>query len=169
VAPEKQHPQGTVDVRIKLADLAGIRWPKRPMAGSGDRVLAAVPLPGAPWSTAATEVPLGADVARRVARVASLRQVYGRVVVPLIVALFVIADVILILGVTGTLSTGRHVIGYLGGLGFVLVLTGLLPNAYARLTKTPHAAAGRLTIPNAHADVVEDAVRLNKSGVVQTP
>jgi hypothetical protein len=169
VAADKQHTQSTVDVRIKLADLATIRWPKRPMAGTGDRVLAAVPLPGAPWSTAATEVPLGADVARRVARVASLRRVYGRVVVPLIIVLFLTADVILILGVLGTLTGGRQVIGYLGGLGFLLVVAGLLPNAYARFTRTPHAAAGRLTIPDAHAAAVKDAVRLNKAGVIGTP
>jgi hypothetical protein len=167
VTPEKQD-QGAVDVRIKLADLAGVRWPKRLLAGDGERVPAAVPLPGAPWSRAAVEVPLGADVARRVARLSNLRQVYGRVILPLVVALFLIADAILILGTTGNLHGGRQVIGYLGGLGFLLVITGFAPNAYARFTRTPHASGGRLVIPAARAAVVKDAERLNRKGVFET-
>jgi hypothetical protein len=168
VTPEEHDSQATVDVRIKLADLVGIRWPKRLLAGGGERVAAAVPLPGAPWSTATVEVPLGADVARRVQRLGRLRQVYGRVIVPLVVALFLLADAILILGATGTIDGGRHVIGYLGGLGFLLVLTGFLPNAYARFTRTPHTSGRRLTIPGARPDVVKDAERLNRKGVFET-
>jgi hypothetical protein len=160
--------QETIDVRIKVADLKTVRWPKKPLAGDGDRELTPVLLPGMPWSTAAVDVPLGATAARKVARVRLLRRIYAYVVVPLIVLLFVVADVLLILGALGTLHVGRQFLGYLGGVGFVLALTGLLPNAVARFTRTPHVAGAHLRIPAARPEVVKDAVRLNRKGVIET-
>jgi hypothetical protein len=160
--------QETIDVRIRLADLNGIRWPKRPLVGDGERRVVPVLLPGPPWSRASVDVPLGATAARKVERVTTLRTLYGRFVVPLIVLLFVVADVILVLGLIGTVRSGRPVIGVLGGAGFVLVLVGLLPNAYARLTRSVRTGAGWLHLPDARADAVREVTRLNRKGVIET-
>ena len=85
--------QGTTAVRIGLHEVSGLRWPKQPLTGDGARENTAVPLPRLPWSNAAIEVPLGASAARGVARVTTLRRIFGYGVAPLIIVLFVVGGV----------------------------------------------------------------------------
>jgi hypothetical protein len=158
VAVEKQ---GTTAVRIGLHEVSGLRWPKQPIAGDGKRLEVAVPLPRLPWSRAAVNVPLGESAAAGVARVTRLRKVFGYGVAPVIVALFVIADVLLLWGHYGDLRPPGTVFLVLGLTGVVLIFTGLIPDAVARMTGTPYVSRSTLRFPRAHADVVTQLVKLN--------
>jgi hypothetical protein len=151
----------TTAIGIGLHEVAGLRWPKEPVSGDGARQTVAVPLPRLPWSTAAIEVPLGATAARGVARVLTLRKIFGYGVAPLVVLIFVVADVLLIWGHYGSLRPSGSVFLLMGLLGVVLILTGLIPDSVARVTGTPYVSRGRLHFPAAHTDVVRQLAGLN--------
>ncbi len=68
--------QGTTAIRIGLHEVAGLRWPKQPLAGDGAVRTVTVPLPRLPWSTAAIEGPMGVRAAREVERVTGLRKIF---------------------------------------------------------------------------------------------
>jgi hypothetical protein len=162
---------GTQDrtaVRIGLHEVAGLRWPKQPISGDGAREETEVPLPRLPWSRAAIRVPLGASAARGVARVTTLRKIFGYGVAPVIVALFVIADVLLIGGRIGGFEPSGTLFAVLGVVGALLILTGLLPDVVARATGTPYVNRGRLRFPAARPDVVAQLVKLNPKASIET-
>ena len=151
----------TTAIRIGLHEVAGLRWPKEPVSGDGARQAVAVPLPRLPWSTAAVEVPLGASAARGVARVLTLRKIFGYGVAPVVVALFVLADVLLLWGHYGSLRPSGSLFLILGLVGVVLILTGLIPDTVARVTGTPYVSRGQLRFPAARTDVVRQLAKLN--------
>ena len=153
-------------VRIGLHELSGLRWPKQPLVGDGKRLEVAVPLPRLPWSAAAVTVPLGETAARGVARVARLRKIFGYGVAPLIVLLFVLADVLLLWGYFGDLRPSGSLFAVLGLAGVALILTGLIPDLVARLTGTPYVTRNTLRFPAARADVVAQLVKLNPKAVI---
>jgi hypothetical protein len=154
-------------VRIGLHELSRLRWPKQPLTGDGPRVDTAVPVPRLPWSTAAIQVPLGASAARGIARVTLLRRIFGYGVVPVIILLFVAADVLLVGGRLGNLDPSSQLFRVLGGIGFLLILTGLIPDAVARATGTPYVKRGQLRIPAARADAVAQLVKLNPKASIE--
>ena len=160
--------QGTTAVRIGLHEVSGLRWPKQPLTGDGARENTAVPLPRLPWSKAAIEVPLGASAARGVARVTTLRRIFGYGVAPLIIVLFVVADVLLIGGRFGDLKPAGWVLAVLGLVGVLLILTGLIPDAVARATGAPYVTRGHLRFPAARADTVAQLVKLNPKATIET-
>jgi hypothetical protein len=154
-------------VRIGLHEVADLRWPKEPLSGDGAREDTAVPLPRLPWSKAAIRVPLGATAARAVARVTTLRRIFGYGVAPVIIALFVIADVFLIGGRLGGFEPSGKIFLVLGLVGVVLILTGLVPDAVARIIGAPYVNRGHLRIPAARTDVVAQLVKLNPKATIQ--
>jgi hypothetical protein len=160
--------QDVTRVRIGLHEVAGLRWPKEPISGDGAREDTAVPLPRLPWSKAAIRVPLGASAARGVERVTALRRIFGCGVAPLIIALFVVADVLLIGGRIGGFEPSGTIFLVLGLIGVVLILTGLVPDAVARSTGTPYVNRGHLRFPAARQDVVAQLVKLNPKATIQT-
>lgn len=153
--------QGITEIRIGLHQVAGLRWPKQPLAGDGKRLEVAVPLPRLPWSRAAVTVPLGESAADAVARVTRLRKIFGYGVAPVIVALFVVADVLLLWARFGDLRPSGSLFLMLGLIGVVLIPTGLIPDLVARRTGTPYVSRSTLRFPSARADVVAQLVKLN--------
>ena len=151
----------TTAIGIGLHEVAGLRWPKEPVTGDGARQTVAVPLPRLPWSTAAIEVPLGASAARGVARVLTLRKIFGYGVAPLVILIFVVADVLLLWGHYGSLRPSGSLFLILGLLGVVLILTGLIPDSVARVTGTPYVSRNQLRFPAARTDVVRQLAKLN--------
>ncbi len=160
--------QGTTAVRIGLHEVSGLRWPKQPLTGDGARENIAVPLPRLPWSKAAIEVPLGASAARRVARVTTLRRIFGYGVAPLIIVLFVVADVLLIGGRFGDLKPAGWLFAAVGVVGVLLILTGLIPDAVARAIGAPYVTRGHLRFPAARTDAVAQLVKLNPKATIET-
>jgi hypothetical protein len=160
--------QDVTRVRIGLHEVGGLRWPKQPLSGDGAREDTAVPLPRLPWSKAAIRVPLGATAARGVERVTTLRRIFGYGVAPVIIALFVIADVFLIGGRIGGFNPSSKIFLILGLVGVVLILTGLLPDVVARATGAPYVNRGHLRFPAARPDVAEQLVKLNPKATIQT-
>jgi hypothetical protein len=158
--------QGTKAVRIGLHQVSDLRWPKQPIAGDGKRVEAAVPLPRVPWSAAAITVPLGETAVRNIDRVTRLRKIFGFGIAPLIIALFVVADVLFLWGHFGHLHPSGSVFLLMGLAGLVLILTGLLPDTIARATGTPYVMGNKLRFPRARADVVEQLVKLNPKATI---
>jgi hypothetical protein len=159
-----------VDVRIRLVDLAVMRWPVRPLVGGGsEAVPVAVPLPHLTWTRMRTtvQVPAGAGVAERIATVVRLRKLYDYVVLPVIMLLFVLAFTLCVLSWSGSVADGRAIGGVLGLMAFALVLTGYGPLVVAVVTKVPRVVGGELWLPAAHADVAREVVALNSSGLVR--
>jgi hypothetical protein len=150
-----------IAIHIGLHDLSGLRWPKEPVSGTGPRRPTTVPLPRLPWATTAIEVPLGESAAGDIARVLTLRKAYGYVVAPIVIALFVIADVLLLWVHYGSLHPPGPLFLWLGLAGVVLVLTGLLPDVVARFTGTPYVSRNRLRLPAARTEVVKQLAKLN--------
>jgi hypothetical protein len=160
--------QDMTAVRIGLHEVSGLRWPKQPLTGDGERENTSVPLPRLPWSNAAVEVPLGASAARGVARVTTLRRIFGYGVAPLIILLFVLADVLLIGGRFGDLKPAGWIFGVLGVVGVLLILTGLIPDAVARAIGAPYVTRGHLRFPQARTDAVAQLVKLNPRATIET-
>lgn len=160
--------QRTTSVRIGLHEVAGLRWPKQPLTGDGPRRDTAVPVPRLPWSTAAIQVPLGASAADGVARVTTLRKIFGYGVAPVVLLLFVIADVLLIGGRLGGFAPASTVFQVIGVVGVLLILTGLIPDAVARATGTPYVSRGHLRFPAARPEVVAQLVKLNPDASIET-
>jgi hypothetical protein len=160
--------QDVTRVRIGLHEVTGLRWPKEPLSGDGAREDTAVPLPRLPWSRSAIRVPLGATAARGVERVTTLRRIFGYAVAPVIIALFVVADVFLIGGRIGGFEPSGTIFLVLGLVGVVLILTGLLPDVVARLTGTPYVNRGHLRFPAARPDAVAQLVKMNPKATIQT-
>jgi hypothetical protein len=158
-----------VAVKIGLHEVAGLRWPKEPLTGDGARQMVAVPLPRLPWARAAVEVPLGASAAAGVARITRLRKIFGYGVAPVIILLFVVADVLLLWGRYGHLRPPGALFAVFGVIGVVLILTGLIPDQVARVTGTPYVARSQLRIPAARADVVRQLVKLNPQATIESP
>jgi hypothetical protein len=150
-----------IAIHIGLHDVAKLRWPKEPVSGDGPRQPTVVPLPRLPWATTAIEVPLGASAAGDIARVLTLRKAFGYVVAPIVVALFVIADGLLLWSHYGSLRPPGSLFLWMGLVGVVLILTGLLPDVVARLTGTPYVSRNRLRLPAAKADAVKQLAKLN--------
>jgi hypothetical protein len=136
------------------------------LTGDGARETVAVPLPRLPWSTAAIEVPMGASAARSVARVTRLRKIFGYGVAPLVIVLFVVADVLLLWGRFGDLNPPAVAFALLGGAGVVLILSGLMPDMVARATGAPYVARDHLRFPKARPDVVAQLVKLNPKATI---
>jgi hypothetical protein len=153
--------QGTTAIRIGLHEVGGLRWPQPVLTGDGKRETVAVPLPRLPWSATAIEVPMGATAARSVERVTRLRKIFGYGVAPAIIVLFVIADVLLLWGRFGDLNPPGSLFGVMGGIGVVLVLTGLVPDAVARATGAPYVARDHLRFSKARPEVVAQLAKLN--------
>jgi hypothetical protein len=160
--------QGTTAVRIGLHEVSSLRWPKQVIAGDGQRRDVAVPLPRLPWSQAAVSIPLGETAAAGVARVTRLRKIFGFVVAPVIVLLFVLADVLLLWGRIGSLNPPGSLFAVLGLVGVVLILTGLIPDLVARATGTPYVTRNSLRFPRARAEVVAQLIKLNPKAVIET-
>jgi hypothetical protein len=158
--------QGTKAVRIGLHQVSDLRWPKQPIAGDGKRVQAEVPLPRVPWSAASITVPLGETAVRSIGRVTRLRRIFGYGVAPVIIALFVVADVLFLWGHFGHLRPSGSVFLLMGLAGVVLILTGLIPDTVARITGTPYVTRNTLRFPAARADVVEQLVKLNPKATI---
>jgi hypothetical protein len=158
--------QGTTAVRIGLHEVSGLRWPKQPIAGAGARLDVSVPLPRPPWSEAAVTVPLGETAAHGVARVTRLRKIFGYGVAPVVVLLFVVADVLLLWGRFGDLRPPGWLFFTMGLVGVVLILTGLIPDVVARATGTPYVTRNTLRFPAARADVVAQLVKLNPKATI---
>ena len=127
-----------------------------------------MPLPRLPWSTAAVEVPLGATAARGVERVARLRKIFGYGAAPLVIAIFIVADVLLIWTVAGDLRVPGTTYAVLSVAGVLLILTGLIPDAVARSTGVPYVSRSLLHFPAAPDDVVAQLVKLNPKATVET-
>jgi hypothetical protein len=153
--------QDRVAVSIGLHEVSGLRWPKRPLTGDGARETVEVPVPRLPWSSAALPVPLGASAAGDIARVTRLRKIFGYGVAPVIILLFVVADVLLLWSRLGDLNTPRSLFAIMGVAGVLLILTGLIPDAVARATGTPYVTRSHLRIPAARREVVAQLVKLN--------
>jgi hypothetical protein len=158
--------QGTTAVRIGLHQVSDLRWPKAPIAGDGKRVEAAVPLPRLPWSGAAVTVPLGETAVSAIGRVTRLRKIFGFGIAPVIILLFVLADVLLLWGHFGSLRPGGPIFGVFGLAGVVLILTGFIPDAVARATGTPYVTRNTLRFPRARVDVVDQLVKLNPKATI---
>jgi len=158
--------QDTTAVRIGLHEVSGLRWPKQPIAGTGPRRDVAVPLPRLPWSQAAVTVPLGETAARGVALVARLRKIFGYGIAPVVVLIFVVADVLLLWGRFGDLRPPGSLFLVLALVGVVLILTGLVPDVVARLTGTPYVSRNTLRFPAARTDVVAQLVKLNPKATI---
>jgi hypothetical protein len=148
--------------------VAGLRWPKPPLAGDGPVRPVAVPLPRLPWSTAAIEVPMGASAASGVERVIGLRKIFGYVIAPVVILLFVLADVLLIWGRFGDLSPSGSIFAALGVAGALLILTGLIPDAVARATGTPYVSRNQLRFPAAPPEAVSQLAKLNPKATIET-
>jgi hypothetical protein len=157
----------TTAIRIGLHEVAGLRWPQPVLTGEGGRETTAVPLPRLPWSAAAVEVPLGASAARAVARVTRLRKIFGYGAAPLVILLFVVADVLLLWGRFGDLNPPAVIFAVMGVAGVVLILSGLAPNAVARATGAPYVTRDQLRFPHAYADVVAQLVKLNPKATIE--
>jgi len=155
---------GTTAIRIGLHEVGDLRWPKQPLSGDGAREDTDVPLPRLPWSRAAVRVPLGASAARGVERVTRLRKIYGYGVAPLVVLLFVVADVLLIAKV----RTPGTVYLVLGVVGAMLVLSGLIPDQVARRTGVPYVNRGHLRIPAARVEGVRQLRKLNPAAAIES-
>jgi hypothetical protein len=153
--------QGTTAIRIGLHEVAGLRWPQQVLTGDGKRETAIVPLPRLPWSAAAIEVPMGESAARSVERVTRLRKIFGYGVAPVVILLFVVADVLLLWGRFGDLDPPAGLFAVMGVIGVVLILTGLVPDAVARGTGAPYVARDQLRFPKARPDVVAQLAKLN--------
>jgi hypothetical protein len=151
---------------IGLHEVSDLRWPKQPVAGSGKRVNVAVPLPRLPWSEAAITVPLGETAVADIARVTRLRRIFGFYIAPLIVLLFVVADVLLLWGRIGSLNPPGSLFLILGAIGVVLILTGLIPDQVARSTGTPYVSRNSLRLPQADSAVVEQLRKLNPKATI---
>jgi hypothetical protein len=82
-------------------------------------------------------------------------------VAPVIIALFVLADVLLLWGRFGSLNPPGWIFGAFGVAGLLLILTGLLPDVVARATGTPYVARGSLRFPAARDEVVKQLAKLN--------
>jgi hypothetical protein len=160
--------QGTTAIRIGLYEVAGLRWPKQPLAGDGAVRPIAVPLPRLPWSTAAIEVPMGASAAPALERVTGLRKIFGYAIVPVVILLFVVADVLLIWGRFGDLTPSGSIFTVLGVTGAVLILTGLIPDAVARATGTPYVSRNQLRFPAAPDEAVGRLAKLNPKATIET-
>jgi hypothetical protein len=158
--------QGATAVQIGLHQVSGLRWPKQPIAGDGKRVQAEVPLPRVPWSAASVSVPLGETAVRSIDRVTRLRRIFGYGIAPVIIALFVVADVLFLWGHFGHLRPPGSVFLIMGLSGVVLILTGLIPDAVARATGTPYVTRNTLRFPRARAEVVEQLVKLNPKAAI---
>lgn len=159
---------GTTAIKIGLHEVAGLRWPKQPLAGAGAVRPVTVPLPRLPWSTAAIEVPMGASAADGVQRVTGLRKIFGYVIAPVVIAIFVVADVLLIWGRFGDLSPSGSIFAVLGIIGVVLILTGLIPDAVARATGTPYVSRNQLRFPAAPDEAVSQLTKLNPKATIET-
>jgi hypothetical protein len=153
--------QETTPIRIGLHEVAGLRWPKPVLTGTGNRATVAVPLPRLPWSKAAIEVPVGETAARSLDRVTRLRKIFGYGVAPAVILLFVVADVILLWGRFGDLNPPGSLFGVMGAIGVLLVLTGLVPDAVARATGAPYVARDSLRFSKARPEVVAQLAKLN--------
>ncbi|MGX6602325.1 hypothetical protein ACWKSP_09360 [Micromonosporaceae bacterium Da 78-11] len=153
--------QDTTAIHIGLHEVAGLRWPKEPLSGDGPREQVAVPLPRLPWAKTAIEVPLGASAAAGIARVLTLRKIFGYGVAPTVIAIFLFADALLIWGHFGSLRPTGPVFVILALIGVLLILGGLIPDAVARATGTPYVARGRLRFPAARTEVVRQLAKLN--------
>jgi hypothetical protein len=148
-------------IRIGLHEVAGLRWPKQPLAGEGKRQDVAVPLPRLPWATTSITVPLGASVVADIARITRLRRIFGYGVAPVVVALFVIGDGLLLYGRHSDFTPPSWLFLIFGVVGVLLILSGLLPDRIAQMTGTPYVSRGQLRLPRARADVVDQLVKLN--------
>ena len=160
--------QDTTGVRIGLHEVSDLRWPKQPLTGDGAREATAVPVPRLPWSGAAVEVPLGASAARGVERITRLRKIFGYGVAPVVILLFVVADVLLLWGRFGDLRPPGWIFLLFAVLGVLLILSGLIPDVVARATGTPYVTRGQLRFPAARADVVLQLVKLNPKATIKT-
>jgi hypothetical protein len=158
---------GITNVRIGLHQVSDLRWPKQPLTGDGKTESVAVPLPRLPWSSAAVRVPLGASAVRDIARVTTLRRIFGYAVAPVIILLFVLADVLLLWGRFGDLHPPGGLFAVLGVIGVLLILTGLLPDVVARRTGTPYVFRNQLRFPAARADVVQQLQKLNPKAAIE--
>jgi len=156
----------TRSVRIGLHDVAGLRWPKQPITGDGKRLETAVPLPRLPWSEAAVTIPLGETAARGVERVTRLRKIFGFGIAPIIVAIFVVADVLFLWAHFGNLRPPGGLFLLMGLAGVVLILTGLIPDAVARFTGTPFVTRNTLRFPSARGEVVDQLAKLNPKATI---
>lgn len=157
-----------VDIRIRLADLAMMRWPARPVVGGGDvTVPVAVPLPRPAWMPMTTvQVPLGTGVADRIATVTRLQKLYERVVIPLVLVLFLLVLPFMVMDWTGVVSNGRLIAGILGLVAFTLIPLGMVPQVIAVLTKAPRVVGGELRLASVDGAVAREAIALNRSGIV---
>ena len=160
--------QGTTAVRIGLHDVAAMRWPKRPLSGDGPREIVPVPLPRLPWATTAIEVPLGESAARGVERVVRLRRIFGYVIAPVAIVLFLVADALLIWSLVGDFQPPRRLFAVMGTVGLLLILTGKIPDAVARRSGTPYVSRNRLHFPAARRDVAAQVVKLNPKAEIDT-
>jgi hypothetical protein len=150
-----------IAITVGLHEVSGLRWPKEPLTGDGPREKVAVPLPRLPWSTAAIEVPLGRSAAGGIARVLTLRRIFGYGAAPLVIVFFVIADVLLLAGRFGSFRPSGGIFLVLGVGGVLLILSGFLPDVVARATGTPYVTRHKLRFPAARADVARQLAKMN--------
>lgn len=159
-------PTSETAIRIGLHEVADLRWPKQPLTGDGKRQDVAVPLPRVPWATTSVTVPLGASAVEDIARITRLRRIFGYVVAPVIVLLFVVADVLLLVGRSRGFNPPSSLFLIFGVVGVLLILTGLLPDQVARVRGTPYVSRGQLRLPRARADVVDQLEKLNPDATI---
>ncbi|AGZ45940.1 hypothetical protein [Actinoplanes friuliensis] len=153
--------QETTAIKIGLHQVTDLRWPKPVVTGAGKREVTSVPLPRLPWSSTAIEVPMGETAARAVERVTGLRKIFGYGVAPVVILLFVVADVLLLWGRLGDLRPPGWIFAAMGVAGVILILTGLIPDAVARATGAPYVSRGHLRFSKANQDVVNQLIKLN--------
>ena len=110
--------------------------------------MVAVPLPRLPWATTAIEVPLGASAAHGIERVTRLRKIFGYGVAPVVILLFVVADVLLIWSRFGDLQLPGRLLAVMGTVGVLLILTGKIPDAVARARGVPYVSRNVLHVPD---------------------
>ncbi len=163
--PAVSTPQ-TTGIRVGLHEVADLRWPKQPLTGDGKRMDVAVPLPRVPWARTAVTVPLGASSVADIAKITRLRKIFGYGVAPIIIVLFVVADVLLLYGRHSTFNPPAWLFLVFGVAGVVLILTGLLPDQVARRTGTPYVSRGHLRLPRARTDVVDQLEKLNPNATI---
>lgn len=156
----------TTVLAIGLHEVSDLRWPKQPLTGDGKRADVAVPLPRLPWAQAAISVPLGETAAADIERVTRLRRIFGFVIAPIVVLIFIVADVLLLLGRFGSLRPSGSVFLILGLVGVLLILTGLVPDQVARATGTPYVSRNKLRFPRADPAVVEQLKKLNPNATL---
>ncbi|GAA2634559.1 hypothetical protein GCM10010436_48760 [Paractinoplanes durhamensis] len=142
-------------VAVRVADVAGLRWPERALVGAGEVRPVVIPVSYSRLSRAVLTVPLGDEGRARADRVRHLRRVVPRMGLP---------PAMLILGAAWwSLFAGREGWwAFLNSAAVVFVFGYcLIAPLVAVTSRAPRVAGSWLLLPDAHPDVADELVELN--------